>query len=372
MALKKTVNKKRLIKLLIITAAVAVSIYLFFKLLKYVLPFVLAFLFSSIIKPAVEFLNVKLKFKRGLSTLLCTLIFFAVIGTILFFVVIALINQISGIVSSLPEWIDQISKPISGIIASLNNLSTYFPNMSAELANGLAQISASIISSLSNIAATIGKFIINRAVSIPATIIFIFITVLATYFYSKDRKYFKDLISKQLPDQWIETFYENRKNITGTLIKWLKAQAIILSITFTELLIGFSLIGVKYTLLFAIIIALIDILPVLGTGTVMIPWIIISYLSGDTSLAVKLFALYAIETAVRQIIEPKIVGRGIGIHPLITLLAMYIGVNFFGVLGFLLGPIYIMIFKNVMTGVLEGKKITEYISLRTKPSKTKE
>jgi sporulation integral membrane protein YtvI len=372
MTYKKTVNKKKLIKLLLLTLAVAVSIYLSFKLLKYVFPFVLAFIFSAIIKPTVEFLNVKLKIRRGLSTLICTLIFFIIIGTIMFFLVIAMINQISGLVRSLPEWLKDISKPLSNIITSLNHLSEYFPNLSDELSSSLDQISVSLMSSLTSIAADVGQFIINRAVSIPGAIIFIFITVLSTYFYTKDRKYFKDLLSKQLPDSWIETFYDNRKKITGTLIKWLKAQGIILSITFSELLIAFSIIGIKYSLILAMIIALIDILPVLGTGTIMIPWILISFFSGNSDLAVKLLIIYVAETAIRQFIEPRIVGRGIGIHPLITLLAMYIGVYFFGVLGFLLGPIYIMIFKNVMLGILNGKKITEYISLRTKEAKPDE
>jgi sporulation integral membrane protein YtvI len=369
MVYKKTVNTKRLIKLLLLTLAVAVSIYLVFIIAKYVLPFILAFIFSSILKPAVEFFNGKLKIKRGLSTLVCTFIFFIIISAIMFFVIIALINQISGIASSLPDWINSISKPISDFISSLNNLSEYFPDMSDELSSSLNQISESIISSLASMATSIGQFIISRAVSIPSTIVFIFITILATYFYTKDRKYFKDLLSKQFPDQWIETFYKNRKAITGTLIKWLKAQGLILIITFSELLIAFSVIQIKYSLILAIIIALVDILPVLGTGTIMIPWIIISFLSGNSTLAIELIIIYVIETAVRQFIEPRIIGRGIGIHPLITLLAMYIGVHFFGVLGFLLGPIYVMIFKNVMTGVLDGKKITEYISLRTKEPK---
>lgn len=369
MEYKNTVDRRRLIKLAVLTIVVALSIFISFKLLKYVLPFVFAYIFSAILKPAVELLNTRLKFRRGLSALICVLLFFLIIGTIFFFVGVALVNQISSIANNLPNWIDDISKPLSDITASLENLSERFPNLSEEFSGGLNQVSTSVIEYLTSLATSIGQFILNKAVSIPAAIIFVFMTILATYFYTKDRKYFKDLLSKQLPDKWIETFYQNRKAITGTLFKWLKAQGIILSITFTEIFVGLSILRVRYALLLAIIIALIDILPVLGTGTILIPWIIMNFILGNTSLAIQLLILYVFETSIRQIIEPKIVGHGIGIHPLITLFAMYIGAHFFGVFGFLIGPIFVMIFKNIMLGILDNKKIIEYISLDHTPLK---
>lgn len=368
---KKTINRKKLIKLAILTIVVLVSIFLSFKLVKYILPFVLALMFSAVLKRPVEFLSTKLKLKRGLATFICTLFFFLILSSIMLLVIIALVNQISSLVSSLPRLINDISRPISSFISSLNSLSEHFPNMQDEISAGLAQISSTLISAVASFASSIGQYVVNTAISIPSAVIFLFITVLATYFYTKDRKHFKEYLSKQLPDVWIEWFYENRRRITGTLGKWLKAQSLILTITFTELLIGFSLIGVRYTLILSIIIALIDILPVLGTGTILIPWITISFLTGNSSLAIKLLILYVVETSIRQIIEPKLVGKGIGVHPLITLIAMYIGVHFFGVLGFLLGPIYIMIFKNVMHGILNGKRVTDYISLRAKTTNSK-
>ena len=366
---KKTIDRKRLIKLVVLTIVVALSIFISFKLLKYVLPFVLAYIFASILRPEVEFLCSKLKLRRGLSTFICVLLFFMVIGTILFFVGVALFNQISSIANNLPNWIDDLSKPLSDITAYLEGLSERFPNLSEEFSGGLNQVSASLMEYLTSLATTIGQFILSKAISIPTVIIFIFMTVLSTYFYTKDRKYFKDLLSKQLPDIWIETFFQNRSAITGTLFRWLRAQGIILSITFTELLIGFSIFRVKYALLLAIIIALIDILPVLGTGTILIPWIIVNFILGNTTLAFQLLVLYVLETSIRQIIEPKIVGHGIGIHPLITLFAMYTGAHFFGVLGFLIGPIFVMIFKSIMLGILDDKRIIEYISLDQQVSK---
>ncbi len=363
---KKTVNKKRLIKLSILTLAAALAIYASFRLITYVLPFVFAFMFSGILKKPAEFLVSRLKFKRGIAAAICTIIFFLIILTILFFVVIALINQLTSLVSALPKLINEFSDPLSNLINSLNDLGEYFPNLSEKISQGVNQISDSLVSSLASIATNIAQYVVSTAISIPAAIVFMLITILATYFYTKDRKYFKDLLSKQLPDLWIERFYEDRKRITGTLGRWLKAQGKLLGITFVEMFAGLSIIGVRYSLLMAIIIALIDILPVLGTGTIMIPWILISFLSGKTTTGIMLLVLYAFETTVRQIIEPKIVGKGIGIHPLITLFSMYIGAHIFGVTGFLLGPIYIMIFKNVMIGILDGKKITEYISLRSR------
>ena len=140
-------------------------------------------------------------------------------------------------------------------------------------------------------------------------------------------------------------------NIINGLVKslggYLKAQGIMISITFLELFIFFSVYGMKYSLILAITIAIIDALPILGTGTVLIPWSIFNLALGNYKLAIFLIILYFFVLVVRQLIEPRVVASQIGVYPLLTLLAMYTGVKLIGLFGVIVGPIVLIIAKNV-------------------------
>ena len=117
-------------------------------------------------------------------------------------------------------------------------------------------------------------------------------------------------------------------------------------ITFFEIFVGLSILGVNYSLLIAILIAVVDILPILGTGTILIPWALFSFVSGNVGLASGLLILYGVVLIIRQLVEPKIVGGSIGLHPLATLAAVYIGIRFVGFTGIFIGPIVALCIKG--------------------------
>ncbi|EQJ23470.1 AI-2E family transporter [Clostridioides difficile] len=140
----------------------------------------------------------------------------------------------------------------------------------------------------------------------------------------------------------------NIKNSSiNALLKLLKAYAILLSVTFIELLIGLTILKVENAFTISVIIALVDILPVLGTGSILTPWMIISLINGNINLAIGLLILYIIITVVRQILEPKVVGHQIGLYPLITLMCMFVGAQLFGIAGLFGFPIAATIIKNL-------------------------
>lgn len=130
-----------------------------------------------------------------------------------------------------------------------------------------------------------------------------------------------------------------KDNVIGSLGKFIKAYSLIISVTFIELSIGFWILKVPNPFLFGGLIALIDIMPIIGTGAILIPWFIIAFIMGNTTMGVGILILYIIITAVRQTIEPRIVGQQIGLHPIVTLILMYVGAQLMGVLGLLLLPI---------------------------------
>ena len=148
--------------------------------------------------------------------------------------------------------------------------------------------------------------------------------------------------------------------MVGTLFVCIRSYALIMSITFMELFLGLSLFGVEYALLIALCIAVFDILPVLGTGGIMIPWAVITAILGDYPMALKLFGLYIFITIVRNIIEPKIVGSQIGLHPVVTLVSMFAGVQLFGVVGLFGFPIGLSLLMHLnRTGTIKIFKLTD-------------
>ena len=142
-----------------------------------------------------------------------------------------------------------------------------------------------------------------------------------------------------MPEKIKKHWYSLIKSLKLACGGYIRAQLIIMTIVFTILLIGFSILGVKTAVLFAFIIAVIDMIPILGTGTVLLPWAVISLLQSNYKLAVGLVIIYLVVLLTRQLIEPKIVGSQIGLHPLATLLAMYTGYKLIGMFGMILGPI---------------------------------
>ena len=130
--------------------------------------------------------------------------------------------------------------------------------------------------------------------------------------------------------------------------------------------IGFNIIGVSYSLLLAFIISVFDAFPIFGVGGFLIPWAIYSFFTGSIRMGISLFILYFIVLIVRQTVEPKILGNQIGVHPLVTLIAMYTGLKLLGFIGLILGPITALLFKNIISGMLRNRPLKEFIENKNK------
>ena len=194
--------------------------------------------------------------------------------------------------------------------------------------------------------------------SLPKIFIYSIITILATYFISSDKFYILDQLEYHFPKKWVGKLRESSKNITSSLGSYLRAEVILVLITFSIILVGLSIfyfcgLNVKYPLLMAIIIGFVDSLPILGSGTVIIPWAVICFCNNDITLGSLLIGLYLFTLIIRQITEPKLVSSNIGIHPIYTLISMYTGFKFIGILGLLAGPIVLIILKNIFSNAID-------------------
>ena len=194
--------------------------------------------------------------------------------------------------------------------------------------------------------------------SLPTIAIYFGITVLALYFISVDRIYILDQMEHHLPKSWMKKLGRHFKELIESLGSYLKAQATLILVSFIISLIGLYLLkimgfNISYPLLMAIFIGFVDALPILGSGTVMIPWAIICGINGDLNLGFSIILLLILMSVVRQILEPKLVSKHIGVHPIFTLIAMYTGFKFMGLMGLIFGPIILIILKNIFATFID-------------------
>ena len=322
--------------------------YLFIRyLLKWFVPFIIAYLVSRLIEPAVRFLSVKCRLPRRLSCALCTAFAILILGTGVYFLVLRLVYELRGLSQEIPALIVSLPERLAVVTAFFDDFLVSLPdNMEQFIREGLASFS-SMPKFTAPSYQSIYSGISWAANSVPNMVISIIATLVATYFISSDYDLIAAFIRRQIPSRIYEGFRHTKQHLVRTLGRWLRAQGILLTITFAELTLGFVILRLDYAGALAALVSLIDILPILGTGTILIPWAAVMLLSGEFGMALGLIILYAVVTIVRNFIEPKIVGTQIGLHPLVTLMCLYFGFQTFGFLGMFLMPVIVISLKEL-------------------------
>lgn len=359
-------NFKRIAIFAIVVISVIAGVFLVFKLAFFLLPFLIAFGLSSLMEPLIKMLNKKLRISRKISAPIILLLLLAIIITLVVLGVLRLIDEIRGLIISAPAFFTHLYAQINELMIEGSKYIEWLPT---EITDNLG----SILTELSNTITSFGKTIVKgayvTAISLPEAIIFTIITILATYFMSTDREKISSVLMQQLPEIWIERILKIKNDLFNAIFGYIKAALIIMVITFTELLIGLSIIGVEYALLLAFIIAIIDALPILGAGGVLIPWSLYSFVTGDIRMGISVIVLYVVVLVIRQIVEPKVVGQQIGVYPLLTLFAMYTGLKLIGFAGLILGPITFLLIRNILMTIYKDKSIKEIIGIGRNDSK---
>ncbi len=318
--------------------------FVFKHLFSLVAPFIIAFIASRIIDIPVNFTQKKLKFPRPLSSFLFTVIFYLVIGSALYFSGSAIISALTDLVRRFDSFdMNSLMTNTSEVFDKF--LSAFPPSVQSFVNQNIGGWINSFLSALKDLIGPILIGATNLATSVPSVLIFFIATIASTYFFSSDYATLKSATAKHIPLKWRLRFNQTKDHISKTLLRYFRALLLLICITFVELAIGLAVLGVKNPLLVAAIIALIDALPILGTGWILFPWAVFSLFSQNYFLAIGLAVLYSVITVVRNFIEPKIVGEQIGLHPLITLLSMYIGLKLFGIIGMLM-PILVALLKK--------------------------
>ncbi|MEF9961179.1 MAG: sporulation integral membrane protein YtvI [Erysipelotrichaceae bacterium] len=337
-------KRKEFIINFIYIAILLIILFIFFPyLLSIISPFVIGFIIAYILNKPIIYLSKKINNKRGISAIIVVTLFYATIGVLFFLLSIRIFeftkelfiilpdlynNQIAPQLTNFFEQIQiSISKLDSSLLTTLEELSK---NTVASLSNVITDFSGNVVKNISGYITTLPGFFLKSL-----------FMIISTFFFAIDFPTITDFLLRQLKDKHQALIIDIKNYIINTLFKCIKSYALIMTITFIELTIGFLIIKIPNAMIIALLISIFDILPVLGTGGIMIPWILISAIQSDFTLAISLSLIYLIVTIIRNILEPKIIGNQVGLHPLVTLMALFIGTHFFGLVGLISFPIIV-------------------------------
>ncbi|MDO5557878.1 MAG: sporulation integral membrane protein YtvI [Clostridia bacterium] len=330
-------------------------VYLGFKLAIFYIPFLVAFLLALLIEPIIKFFMKKTKLTRRTSAIAVFLIVISIIVGLLAWGITTLVSETSNLLAMLNGYFERAQNLIESVIQKVNVGKI---QLSSQIIDMVKETISQTLGDISNWSKNILSSIVNGMKSIPKMGICVVITFLALYFIVTDKIYMLDQLEHHLPKKWVSKLGTHLRDLISSLGGYIKAEFILIIISFIISLVGlyiFKIFGlnVNYPLLVALAIGFIDALPIFGSGTVMIPWAVISSLYGDYKLAIGIISLWIIMSIVRQFLEPKIVSGKLGIHPIFTLISMYTGFKFFGIIGLLLGPIILIVLKNIYGTVID-------------------
>lgn len=347
---------KKVGKRLITFLSTLTILYIAFKLSVFYSPFLIAFIISLLIEPLIRKVMKFTNLTRKASAILTLIVVFSVIIGLLIWGITSLITEASVILDNLNDNAENIINKVTELITNFNFDNVKLPNQIKDIIQNTFN---NIVGTGSNIAQNVLTSIMNMVTNIPKILIYIAITIIATYFVCADKMYLLDQLEHHLPRNWVNKFGIKLKKVIASLGDYLKAEGVIILISFFIVLAGlliFNMVGmnVKYPLIIAIFIGFVDALPILGSGTVLVPWAVITAFNGDITLAISLIVLYVVVVVTRQLAEPKIVSSHIGIHPVFTLIAMYTGFKAIGVIGMFIGPIILIILNDVFETMIDN------------------
>ncbi|MZP30570.1 sporulation integral membrane protein YtvI [Heliobacterium undosum] len=340
----------------VIQYALPLTVEVFRRLGVYLLPFLLGAMIALLIEPVVEFLTKKTGLSRTLTTFVTLLLFLGLVSVGLVVVISRLVVEMVTIASSLPspqfltnaftEWTKAVA-PYYELIHS-----------SPEIYTTVERIAGEGVVAVKNMAVSGSNYLLDMITSLPSFFTILAFSLVASYFFSRDKGAILQLVYNVVPNDRAAQVRQVILELGDAFVGFVRAQVILVSITGLLTIIGLYLLDNEYAFTIGILTGIMDLLPILGPGLVFLPWIIWELLTGQFPAAANLSILYGILVLNRQFIEPKVVADSIGLHPLATLTALYVGLKAFGVIGVIIGPTIVLllvsmhragVFKNFRT-----------------------
>ena len=328
--------------------------FLFFRyLFGYTVPFLIAFLVAYFVYPMALKISSKIKISRKACSFLLVLLLLVLILTLVLLLFNRLFYELQNLLQYLTDNGETIARYFESIFDFAFSIGQKLPIINKLQNTELTQaINENINSFISGIwqrliellSSAVPVFAADMVGALPSIILVSLVTVVACFYFAIDIEMINDTFASALPPNVLSYIQKLKKKLAHGLKRYFKAYLILFVITFVELLVGFLILGVDYSFVLALLIAFVDFLPLFGTPLVLLPWAIVAILMKNYFLGFGLLILLSLIMIVRQIFEPKILGKNLGVHPIVTLVTLYIGFELFGLWGMIFLPIVVLIF----------------------------
>ena len=355
---------KRLFIRIIITVLIILTVVFGIPVIfKYLFPFILAFAIAAFLNPLIIFINKGLsKIKiissvsRGMITLLITILILLVSGYGLYTIVMTLLQEIFGLANTIQNNWGTIVKVFENTERWLTFQINILPPEAIEIVEGVIDnilvFLRNFTGNLLNYTVAISGFLISKGGSLTLNLVTFFLSL---YFIMSDYDRIKTRVKSQVHPNILKTIRLLRNTIVLGVGGYVKTQFLLSFTAFVVMFIAFSLYGVDYALTIAFVLAIVDIIPLIGTIAILLPWGIYELIFGITNFGVFLVLLGIAFFIFRRLIEPKIMGTQTGLHPLFALIGIYVGIQFSGLWGALLGPLVMVVFIGIIkSGILDN------------------
>jgi len=352
-------DTRKALRSIVTLLLVALALFLLITCIRFILPFLIAGIIILVLEPVVGFLNKKLRIPRAFASLISLLLFAVIVISILSWLSVTLVGELLNMARNLPS--------VASVIATFDHFiemgRDYFETIPPDVLNvleGALEQNVQRLAITLNTALTqmvgfslsaVGGFIAR----LPIFILVSFITMVAAFFMSRDRAKISKFFELQMPEGGREAYRKLKGGMFSAIVGVLRAQITIGIINGSIAFLGYTIAGVPFPLLIAFFTALLDVLPVVGAGTILMPWYIITFLMGNYRMGAILLVTHTCTIIVRQLLEPRLMGRGLGLHPLVTMMAMYIGLRAGGVVGLFVAPLLVVFIKTLQEADLLPK-----------------
>ena len=332
--------RKFFLNLLYVLAAIA-ALWLFAAvLLPLGLPFFLAFLLAVLAEPATEYLIRRRHLPRWLAGTVCTVGIYGVIAAVLYLLLRVVFRELGDFLAQMPTLLEGLMPTLAGIEEKLVNAAGKLPDgLGDALEDSVTTFFQNGAGLLEQLPGKALSFLSDAAQALPRAVMFLITTMVASFLTAAQLPRLRRWLNHVLPAKWRRWVTVTWQRLRSTAGGWMKAQGKLIAVTFAIVTLGLLILRVPYALLLGLVIALVDALPILGTGTILIPWALVMFLRGETGRGIAFLLLYGIAALTRTSLEPRLLGKQMGLNPLLTLGAVYVGYRLCGIGGMILFPV---------------------------------
>ncbi|MCD8502543.1 MAG: sporulation integral membrane protein YtvI [Bacillaceae bacterium] len=332
-------------KNIMITLFIIALVLLGFWILPVSVPIITALLTAMLLAPIVKAIQIRTKVKRSLAVFIVFMIFLCFIGLSGYFIVTKAITQADYFVSNLPSYINELNQAWFNIQDSINDK---FEDLPPDLVEEIGEYVTNSLTTLRNQASS--RNVINDITAvvtkIPSYLVTFLVYLIALYLFLLELPTLKEKIYAHFTEKTKDKVQFMTSRLSYVIFGFIKGQFLVSIIIFFVSLIGLLFIVPEVALLMSVIIWVIDFIPIIGSIAILAPWAFYHLIAGNIALATKLFFLAGVLLIIRRTVEPKVMGTHIGLSPLATLIAMYVGLKLLGIIGFVVGPLVVILFTS--------------------------